>query len=69
MRILYLINSVEGGGAALPVPRIIQALVTHGARVTVAALARRDGRALRAFDQADLPVRSEERRVGKECRL
>lgn len=56
MRILYLINSVEGGGAALPVPRIVHALASHGASVSVFALTRRDGRALQSFEQAGLPV-------------
>lgn len=56
LRIVYLINSVEGGGAALPVPRIVQALASHGASVSVFALTRRDGRALQTFDRAGLPV-------------
>lgn len=46
MHILYVINSVEGGGAALPVPSIIDVLRSEGAEVTVAALTRRDGRAI-----------------------
>jgi len=46
MHILYVINSVEGGGAALPVPSIIDVLRAEGAEVTVAALTRRDGRAI-----------------------
>lgn len=56
MRITYLINSVEGGGAALPVPRIVRALESHGAQVSVFALTRRDGRALQAFADAGVPV-------------
>lgn len=56
LRIAYLINSVEGGGAALPVPRIVEALATHGASVRVFALTRRDGRALPAFERAGLSV-------------
>lgn len=55
MRILYLINSVEGGGAELPVPRIARALSHHGANMRVFALTRRDGRALDAFKKAGLP--------------
>ena len=55
MRILYLINSVEGGGAELPVPRIARALARHGADTRVFALTRRDGRALDAFRKAGLP--------------
>lgn len=56
MRIMYLINSMEGGGAALPVPRIAQALARHGAEVRAFALTRRDGRAIEAFEQAGVPI-------------
>lgn len=56
MRILYLINSMEGGGAALPVPRIAKALARHGAEMRVFALTRRDGRAIEAFESAGVPV-------------
>lgn len=56
MRILYLINSVEGGGAALPVPRIAQALALHGAETHVFALTRRDGRSIAAFENAGIPL-------------
>lgn len=45
-RIAYVINSVEGGGAALPVPAVTQVLRSAGADVRVFALTRRDGRAL-----------------------
>lgn len=57
MRIAYVINSVEGGGAALPVPAVARVLRSHGAEVSVLALTRRDGRALDAMQAADLPVR------------
>ncbi len=53
-RIAYLINSVEGGGAALPVPAIASVLRACGAQVRVFALTRRDGRALPAMAQAGL---------------
>ena len=56
MKILYVINSVEGGGAALPVPAIVAALEKAGARVSVLALTRRNGRALPAFERAGLDV-------------
>lgn len=46
MRIAYVINSVEGGGAALPVPAIVEVLRGEGAEVALFALTRRDGRAL-----------------------
>ncbi len=45
-RIAYVINSVEGGGAALPVPAVTQVMRAAGATVRVFALTRRDGRAL-----------------------
>ncbi len=45
MRIAYVINSIEGGGAALPVPMIVRFLQSQGAEVIVLALTRRDGRA------------------------
>jgi len=56
-RIVYLINSVEGGGAALPAPNIIDLLRRQGFAVTVLALTRRDGRALPAFEAARIEVR------------
>lgn len=46
MRIAYVINSVEGGGAALPVPAVTRVMRDAGAEVRVFALTRRDGRAL-----------------------
>lgn len=45
VRIAYVINSFEGGGAAAPVPAIAQVLRAGGAEVRVFALTRRDGRA------------------------
>lgn len=42
MRIAYLINSVEGGGAAFPVPDIVQVLQSRGHEVVVFALTPRD---------------------------
>lgn len=57
MRIAYVINSVEGGGAALPVPAIARVLRDAGAEVTILALARRDGRALGPMRAAELAVR------------
>lgn len=56
MRIAYVINSLEGGGAATPVPAIARVLATQGATVEVFALTRRDGRAQRAIVQAGLNV-------------
>ncbi len=56
LRIGYVINSVEGGGAALPVPDIARVLRDAGAEVKVFALTRRDGRALPAMARAGLEV-------------
>ncbi|EHJ59349.1 glycosyltransferase family 4 protein [Novosphingobium pentaromativorans] len=53
-RIAYVINSVEGGGAALPVPAVTQVLRDAGAEVRVFALTRRDGRALAPMVAAGL---------------
>jgi glycosyltransferase involved in cell wall biosynthesis len=56
MRIAYIINSVEGGGAALPVPAIADVLRSAGAEVAIFALTRRDGRAIAAMEAAGLDV-------------
>lgn len=56
MKIAYVINSVEGGGAAAPVPAVARVLATHGARVMVLALTPRDGRGLPAMARAGLSV-------------
>lgn len=53
-RIAYIINSVEGGGAALPVPAVARVLQDNGASVRVFALTRRDGRSLAPMEAADL---------------
>lgn len=54
MRIAYVINSVEGGGAAQPVPLITQVLRDAGAHVRVFALSPRDRRGLPAMVAAGL---------------
>lgn len=54
MRIAYVINSTEGGGAALPVPAVTRLLREHGATVELFALTRRDGRALAAMHASGL---------------
>jgi glycosyltransferase involved in cell wall biosynthesis len=56
IRIAYIINSVEGGGAALPVPSIAEVLRSGGAEVTVYALTRRDGRAIAPMEASGLRV-------------
>ncbi|HEY3695288.1 glycosyltransferase family 4 protein [Phenylobacterium sp.] len=54
MRIAYIINSLEGGGAAAPVPAVVRVMAASGATVEVFALSRRDGRAIPGFDAADV---------------
>jgi glycosyltransferase involved in cell wall biosynthesis len=56
MRIAYVINSVEGGGAALPVPAVTGVMRARGAEVEVFALTRRDGRAVPAMEESGLEV-------------
>ncbi len=46
MKIAYVIDSVEGGGVAFPVPAVTRVLRDAGAQVEVFALTRRDGLAL-----------------------
>ena len=53
-KIAYVINSLEGGGAAFPVPDLVKALRIHGADVRLFALSRRDGRAIAALDAIGL---------------
>lgn len=43
MRISYVINGLNGGGAALPLPRILETLRAYGHEVSVIALSRQDG--------------------------
>ena len=54
VRIAYVINSVEGGGAQSPVPAIARVFRDYGAKVRVFALTRRDGRGLPAIERAGL---------------
>ena len=56
MRIAYVINSFEGGGAALPVPAIVEVCRSLGHGVHVVGLERRNGRALQALERAGIPV-------------
>lgn len=60
MRIAYVINSVEGGGAASPVAAVTRVLADQGAQVQVFALTRRDGRGLGAMTGAGLAVQVRE---------
>jgi glycosyltransferase involved in cell wall biosynthesis len=55
-RIAYVINSVEGGGAAMPVPAVTRVLRDAGAEVAIFALSGRDGRAIAAMEASGLSV-------------
>ncbi|MDI2112978.1 glycosyltransferase [Commensalibacter nepenthis] len=56
MRIAYIINSMEGGGAAFPIPAILSLMRDYGAEVKIFTLAQKDGKALPAIHKACLPV-------------
>ncbi|MBJ6123502.1 glycosyltransferase [Sphingomonas sp. BT553] len=56
MRIAYVINSVEGGGAASPVPAVLGVLRDGGAEVAVFALTGRDRRGEVAMRAAGFDV-------------
>jgi glycosyltransferase involved in cell wall biosynthesis len=56
-RIAYIVNSVEGGGAALPIPAIAGVLRDGGAAIRILALTRRDGRAIAPIEAAGLDLR------------
>jgi len=56
MRILYVINSLEGGGASTPVPAVAGFLRSQGCEVRIAALTPRDRRGLPAIERAGLDV-------------
>jgi glycosyltransferase involved in cell wall biosynthesis len=56
MRIAYVINSLEGGGASAPVPAIATVLQEQGCEVRVLALTPRDRRGLPAVEQAGVSV-------------
>lgn len=55
MRICYVINSLDGGGGALPLPGIISVMREAGHEVFVVALMERNGRARRVLDAAATP--------------
>jgi glycosyltransferase involved in cell wall biosynthesis len=56
MRIAYVINSLEGGGASTPVPAVVRLLQAEGCNVRLLALTPRDRRGLPAIEQAGLDV-------------
>ena len=56
MRIAYVINSLEGGGAASPVPAIANVFRAQGCEVRIFVLTPRDLLGLPAIEKAGLPV-------------
>ncbi len=54
MRIAYVINSLEGGGATMPLPDIAQVMRDAGCEVRIFALSRRNGRAAAMLDAAGI---------------
>ena len=55
-RILYIINSMEGGGAASPLPAILSTLEAAGAEVALVSLLRRNGKAIPPIERAGFTV-------------
>jgi len=56
MRVAYVINSLEGGGASAPIPAVARVLQSQGCEVRVLALTPRDRRGAAAVEQAGLAV-------------
>ena len=56
MRIAYVINSLEGGGASAPIPAVVRVLQSRGCHVEILALTPRDLRGLPALRAAGVPV-------------
>jgi glycosyltransferase involved in cell wall biosynthesis len=57
VRICYLINGLNGGGASFPMIDVIQLMRSRGHQVEVLALMRQDGRAAARLEQAGIPYR------------
>lgn len=57
MRVAYLINGLNGGGAALPVADVIGAIRAAGHEARVIALMRQDGRAAARLEAARIEYR------------
>jgi len=55
-RILYVINSMEGGGTVTPLPAILGVLRDAGAEVRLVALTRRNGKGIASVEAAGFPV-------------
>ncbi|EHH69449.1 glycosyltransferase family 4 protein [Gluconobacter morbifer] len=57
MKVAYVINSVECGGAQMPIPDIVALLRARGGDVTVFGLAPKDALAVPLLENAGVPVR------------
>ena len=55
MKICYIINSLDGGGGAFPVPHVIKVMRAAGHEVFVVSLMERDGRARPPLVAAGIP--------------
>jgi glycosyltransferase involved in cell wall biosynthesis len=57
VRICYLINGLNGGGASFPMIDVIQLMRSRGHQVKVLALMKQDGRAIERLEQAGIEFR------------
>jgi len=57
MRVAYIVNSLEAGGAQFPIPDIIAVLRARGAQVCVFALSRKDGLTIPHLERHAIPYR------------
>jgi glycosyltransferase involved in cell wall biosynthesis len=57
MRITYLINGLNGGGAAFPMMQVIALMRDSGHEVEVLALMRQDGKAGKRLEEAGIPFK------------
>jgi len=53
MKIAYVINSLEAGGAQFPIPELFRVLEDEGATVTLYALSRRNGLCIPELEEAN----------------
>lgn len=54
MKIAYVINSLEAGGAQFPIPAVFQVLRENGVEIKLFALSRRNGMAIPALEAAGI---------------
>lgn len=54
MKIAYVINSLEAGGAQFPIPEVFRVLKANGVEVKLFALSRRNGKAIPVFEAAEI---------------